>query len=169
MPTSWHNSDGLFIKFGNDKGATTDAGNYNVGGAYNVLEFKITGTDLTSTAAIMSDVVWLPDNCRVDQVEIVAETLMNSAGNAATLDIGLIKKDRSTAAGGGDDGLVAALPEASMDPAGDWQEIRVGHTYVGADVGTTISDGPAYITANYNGEAFTAGVIRVRIFYRQMS
>jgi len=169
MTTSWHNADGLYVKFGGDKGAATNAGNYNVGGPYNVLEFKITGTTLTNTAAILSDVVWLPDNCRVDQVQVIAETLMNSSGNGATLDIGLIKKDRSTAVGGGDDGLVAALPEASMDPAGDWQDVRIGHSQVGADIGTTITDGPAYITANWNTEAFTAGVIRVRIFYRQMS
>jgi hypothetical protein len=169
MPTNWHNSDGLYVKFGNNKGAVTKGGAYNVGGPYNVIELKITGTDLTDTAAIVSDVLWIPDNCRIDKVDVVAETLMDSAGDAATLDIGLIAKDRTTAVGGGDDGLVAALPEASMDPAGDWQEVKVGHSQVGADIGTTITAGPAYITANYNDEAFTAGVIRVRVYYRQMS
>jgi hypothetical protein len=169
MPTNWHNADGLYVKFGNNKGAATKGGAYNVGGPYNVIELKITGTDLTSTAAIVSDVLWVPDNCRIDKVEVVAETLMNSSGNGATLDIGLIAKDRATAVGGGDDGLVAALPEASMDPAGDTQTVIIGHSQVGADIGTTITDGPAYITANYNVEAFTAGVIRVRVYYRQMS
>lgn len=166
---TWHNDDGLYIKFGTTEGAAGKGGSYKMDGPYNVIELKITGTDLTSTAAIVDDNVWIPDNCRIDQVQVIAETLMNSAGNAATLDIGLIGKDRATAVGGGDDGLVAALVEASMDPAGDWQDIRIGHTYVGADIGTTITDGPAYITANYGTEAFTAGVIRVRIFYRQMS
>jgi hypothetical protein len=169
MPTSWHNADGLYVKFGSDKGTAGRGGAYNVGGPYNVIELKITGTALTSTAAIMSDVLWIPDNCRVDKVEVVAETLMDSAGAGATLDIGLIAKDRSTAVGGGDDGLVAALAEASMDPAGDTQTIIVGHAQVGADIGTTITTGPAYITANYNVEAFTAGVIRVRVYFRQMS
>ena len=166
---TWHNDDGLYIKFGITEGTAGKGGAYKMDGPYNVIELKITGTDLTSTAAIVSDVVWVPDNSRVDKVEVLAETLMNSAGNGATLDIGLIAKDRSTAVGGGDDGLVAGLVEASMDPAGDWQEVVIGHTYVGADIGTTITAGPAYITANYNTEAFTAGVIRVRVFFRQMS
>lgn len=163
---TWNNDDGLYIKFGTTEGEVANGGSYRVDGAYSVSTLTITGTDLATGAAIMNDVVWIPDNARIDKVEIVPTTAMDSSGDAATLNVGLIQKDRSTEIDY--NGLVAALPEASMDPAGDWQTIDVNHTYKGALIGTTITE-VGYVTADWDTEAFTAGEIEVHIYWRQIS
>jgi hypothetical protein len=163
MPTNWFNSDGLYIKFGNNKGVATNAGEYVSVGPDHTLEVTITGTALTTTAAILSDVVILPKNSRIEKVEVIADTLFTSGGSA-TLDVGLQRMDRSTDID--DDGLVAALPLASINVSGETNVLTGGVTNAGALVGTTVVTYPSFITASYNTAAFTAGVAKVRIYYK---
>lgn len=164
MANTWMNGDNLYIKFGTAEGTVAVGGQYlQDTGAYRIVELTLTGTSLTTGAAIVHDTITIPKNARIDKVEVVATTLMDSSGNGAKLNVGLIKaSDRTTEVDY--DGLVAALPEASMDPAGDYQTIDVNHSYKGALIGTTTAY-KSLITADWDTEAFTAGVAKVRIFY----
>lgn len=166
MVNAWMNNDGLYIKYGLSEGVTANGGQILDRGPYRMVELTLTGTAIVSSSAsgagIVHDTVVIPKNARIDKVEVVATTLMDSAGGNAVLNIGLIKLDRTTEIDF--DGLVAALPEASMDPAGDYQTIDVNHAKKGALIGTTTAF-KGLLTADYDTEAFTAGVIKVRVFY----
>lgn len=158
---TWLNDDGLYLKFGTTKTTAEVGGEYRTNGELREIEVTIDLTDLTSSAAIVSDTTFFPNGARIEEVEIVTQTAATSAGSA-TLDIGLIQTDRSTAIDA--DGLVAALAKTAVDAAGEKNVIRVGSTGAGALIGTTTAN-VGYITANYGTAAFTAGVIRVRIRY----
>lgn len=166
MPTNWMNADNLYVKFGTNKSTVTIGGAYNESGPYNVVEIKLTGTALAASQTIVSDVIILPEGARIDKVETVTETAWDSAADNTVLNVGLMKvADRLVYDA---DGLIAALPQASMDPAGEFQDIKIGHTYVGSAIGTTLTE-PCYITADYDTAAATAGIVRVRIFYRMLA
>lgn len=163
---TWLNNDGLFIKFGSDEGKVGTA--YGFAGEYNVLndgmhavEVTLTPmTALTTTGTIVSDSVTIPNGARIHEVIVIAETACTGA--TATLDVGLIDQDRSTAFD--DDGLVAALAVASIDAAGETNVLRVGSTSAGALIGTTLTN-TGLIVASYNTAAFTAGKVKVVVHY----
>jgi hypothetical protein len=161
----WHDNDGLLRKYGTDKATANKAGEYTTLGQHRVIEFRLNMTDLADTAAasgIVSDVVFFPDNARIEKIEVVTDTAVTSGGSA-TLDIGLIATDRSTEIDF--DGLVAALAIASFNAAGETVTITAGGTSAGALLGTTTT-APGHIVASYNTAAFTAGVVDVRVYYR---
>ncbi len=159
MANTWLNNDGLYVKFGTAQADPNNGGEYRKDGALHEIEVKIDLTDVGSSSTIVSDTVFFPKNARIEEVEIVTHTAATSSG-AATLDIGLIQADRSTAIDA--DGFVAALAKTSVDAAGEKTVLRVGSTGAGALIGTTNSTS-GYIVANYGTAAFTAGVIYVRI------
>jgi len=157
---SWNNSDGLYLKYGTDKADPNTAGEYRTNGALREIEVKITLTDLTSTAAIISDAVFFP-KMRIEEVEIVTHTAATSAGSP-TLDVGLIQTDRSTEIDY--EAFANAVALTAIDAAGEKTVLRVGSTGAGQLIGTTTSN-VGYLTANYNSAAYTAGVIYVRVRY----
>ena len=158
---NWMNADGLYIEFGPDKAVPTTAGEYNTTGALREIEVKIDLTTLsTSGVTILADTTFFP-KMRVEEIEIVVHTA--AVGATATLNLGLIRTDRTTELDF--NGFVAALPIGSLDAAGEKTVIRIGHTNVGALVGTTLTN-VGYLTADADTAVFTAGVIFVRIrFY----
>lgn len=159
---TWSNSDGLYIKFGTDEATLTKAGEYNVLGPLHTVELTIDAlTALTTTAVIQSDTAIIPDSARIEEVEVVVETAATSGG-AATLDIGLVRTDRTTAYD--DDGLVVALALTSIDAAGEKTVLRVGSTGAGALIGTTLAN-PGLLVASYNAAAYTAGKVIIRVRY----
>lgn len=167
MANTWMNSDNLYIKFGTAEGTVAAGGQILDTGPYRMVEIPVTGTAIVanpaSGAGIVHDTVVIPKNARIDKVEVVATTLMNSAGNGAVLNVGLVKaSDRSTEVDY--DGLVAALAETSMDPAGDYQTIDVNHAKAGALLGTTTAF-KSLVSVDYDTEAFTSGAIKIRIYY----
>lgn len=163
---TWNNDDGLYIKFGTDEATATIGGNTVTADDYQMVSFDLDLTTLGATAAIVSDNIFIPANARVDKVEIITTTAADSSGDSGVLNIGTIRKDRTTEIDY--DGLVAAMVQGNIDAAGETQEVVIGHTYVGADVGTTTAYA-GYITADYDTAAFTAGEVKVRIFYRMIS
>jgi hypothetical protein len=162
---TWLNDDGLYIKYGPTSFESTAKGGEFATSleGQNVVEMTVTLTDLADANAILNDQVKLPENALITQVTIVP-TVLATSGGSAVLDIGVIDTDRSS--NGDDDALVAALPLASMDTVGETTILRQGDTYHGALVGAelTTSDG-VYLTFGYDTAAFTAGVIKVRVFY----
>lgn len=168
MADTWMNGDNLYIKFGTKEGTVAKGGQILAGGGtYRTVEFDLSYSDLAATAGIMHDTITIPKNARIDKVEVVTKTAFDSAADAFVFNLGLIKaSDRSTEVDF--DGLVAALPQASMDPAGDYASIDVNHTYKGALIGTTTAY-KSLITADYDTAAPTIGVARIRIMFYMIS
>lgn len=163
---TWLNSDGLYLKMGTDEGPAVTEGEYSVTGPYSVAEFQIDYSDLGTAAAIMGDTVTIPAGARVVQVQIETITAFDSAADAFVLNVGLVRQDRSTTYDA--DGLVAALPQASMDPAGEVILMDSTHTYKGALMGTTLAY-TGIVVADYDTAAPTVGSAKVRILYRMVS
>lgn len=158
---TWTNSDGLHIKYGQTEGEAGIGGAYAEGGAgQNVVEVDITLADLTTTAAIQDDNIFIPAGAFISKIEVIATTA--ATGATAALNIGLQRRDRSTELDY--DGLVAALAVTAIDAAGETNTITDGGTGAGALVGTELAYS-GYITADYDTAAFTAGVVKVRIYW----
>lgn len=158
---TWTNADGLRIAFGADEGVAGKAGEYRVDGQERVVECVITLTGLGTSAAIQDQFVTLPAGAFITKVVALVTTAATSGGSA-TLNVGLQRLDRSTELDY--DGFIAAGALATIDAAGDIVEYIQGSTGHGALIGTELAY-PGYITADYDTAAFTAGVVRVQIFY----
>jgi hypothetical protein len=158
---TWNNSDGLYIRYGTDEADTGVAGEYRTNGPQRMVEVEITMLPLATGAAIQDDNVWLPAGARIEKVEVVTKTAVTSSGSG-TLNVGLIRKDRTTELDY--DGLIAAAAVATFNAAGETLSITAGGTAAGALLGTTLSYA-GYLTADYDTADFTAGVIDVRIYW----
>ena len=161
--STWHNNDGLFIRFGTKEAEVGVAGEYRTNGPQRMVEVTIPAmTALGTGAAIQDDSAVIPKGARIEKVEVITDTLVTSGGSA-TLNIGLIRTDRTTELDY--DGLVAALALASFNAAGETAVLTTAVTSAGALLGTTLANN-GLITADYDTAAFTAGAIRVRVYYR---
>lgn len=155
----WVNNDGLRIKLGNSEAAVTRGGEIRTGGETRVYEVRFGLTALGTTEAVQAYGVLIPSGFFIEQVEVVASVAATSGG-AATLDVGLIRQDGTTAYD--DDGLVAALGLAQINGAGEKNILTQGGSTTGALVGTALAN-TGLITASYNTAAFTAGEVTVRV------
>lgn len=161
---NWNNTDGLYLKYGTSKAVPATAGDFVSPGGLRVIELKIADlTTLTTTAAIQDDNVYVPTNCIIEQVEVIADTAATSGGSA-TLNIGLMKDDRSTTIS--DTALISAAALTTIDGTGEKTTYVLGTSGAGTKIGTTIGSDRGYITAKYGTAAFTAGAVTVRILYR---
>lgn len=157
----WTNSDGLRINFGVDEATAGTAGEYRNDALERMVEVVINCTPLGTAAAIQDQFVTIPAGVRISAIKIITETAVTSGGSA-TLNVGLQRLDRTTELDY--DGFVAALALASFNAAGETVTLTNGVTSAGALVGTTTAN-PGYITADYDTAAFTAGRIRVQVYY----
>lgn len=158
---TWTNSDGLYIKYGTSEAGLRTAGENNKLGLLEV-EATITLTGLAvATESIVSDTVFLPKGARIQEVETVAKTLATT-GTTSTLDVGLIRTDRTTELDY--NGLIADAAITNWDAAGEKVVFTPGVTGVGALVGTTLAYA-GLLTAGVNTAVFTAGVLIVRVRY----
>ncbi len=160
---AWYNSDGLYVKYGTETGVATTAGEYRTNGDLRYIEVEIPDLTVLGTgSSILSDVVVVPKGAFIEKVEIAVDVAATSGGSAA-LNIGLIRTDRSTALDA--DGFVAALALTSIDAAGDVVEFIQGGTSHGALIGTALANN-GYLVADYDTAVYTAGAIKVRVFFR---
>lgn len=166
---TWMNNDGLYLKFGTAKATAAKAGEYlyPADGGTRVIEARLDLTTVTATngSLIVEDNLFVPANMIIEQVEVVADTA--ATGATAVLNLGLVALDRTTEIDF--NGLIAALPLASMDSAGEKTVLNVGSSYAGALIGTTIGASPGYLCADYDTAAFSAGVVTIRIKYRNVA
>lgn len=165
MANTYLHGDGTYQKFGTAEGASGAAGEYSTLAGRRQIEVVINDlTTLTTTATIVDDNTWLPKSVRIEQVDVIADTAATSAG-AATLTIGLVQEDRSTAVDA--TGLVNALAKTAYDADGETNILTAGVSGAGTAVGTTLSASypKSYITAKYTTAAFTAGKLTIRIHY----
>lgn len=164
---TWHNPDGLFIKYGPTEIEVTKGGEILEGaGDQHFVEFDLDYTFIDDSAdpQIVSDNVIVPKGAIVWKIEIITETPWDSSGDNFVLNMGTVRLDRTTAIDA--NGYLAALPQADMGTAGEVQEVIVGHTYAGADIGVvTDATYPGLITVDYDTAAPTAGKSRFKLWY----
>ncbi len=161
---TWLNNDGLYVKFGTDEGVSpSSAGEYKTFGALRMAEVEIELTELPDTSLnIVNDVTVIPDNAQIEYVEVVTEVVATSGG-AATLDVGLVRLDRTTELDY--NGLLADVVLASFSVVGERTVYYEDAATGGALIGTILTN-PGLLVASWNTAAFTAGRIVVRVFYR---
>ena len=153
---TWLNDDGLFVKFGTDEAAVTRGGEDATNGDTHVVHIDFDYSDLaaTGTEKIMADNVTIPNGAFIKAATLRVSTAF--AGATATLSIGLIDQDRSTAIDA--DGIDATIAVTAIDAVGD--EVNCD----GALVGTTLTN-TGLITMTEGTAAFTAGVAKLTVEY----
>ena len=154
---------GLYVKIGPEVAVPSTGGEYVTWAELREIELTLNLTAAAfpfgATNYILNDNVFLPASVRIQEVETFVETA--GAGATATLDIGLMRTDRTTVTSA--NGLLAAKTVASMT-AGEKVVLTAGGTFAGALIGTTTAN-VNYITARVNTANFTAGTIKIRIRY----
>lgn len=157
----WVNGDGLAVKFGPEEAAVGRvASQEDTWGELCSASIHFDYTDLAATASILDYNSPLISGSRIVEVRVLCETA--ATGASAVMNVGLIKEDFSTAYDA--DGLVAALPLASADAAGELVVLNVGSTYAGSAIGTTLTE-DAWVTVDYDTAAYTAGKWVVTVFF----
>lgn len=156
----WINSDGLRVKLGTTEAEVTRGGELNAFGDYRQWEFNITLSTLGSSSALLADTtgIIIPKDLFVSEVVIINETI--ATGTNAVMNLGLVRQDTTTTYDV--DAFAAAIPLTSMDAVGETTVLRLGSTYAGSAIGTTLAYA-GYLVADYDTAAFTAGEIRVII------
>ena len=164
------NNDGLYKKYGTEKATANKGGAYVMPGALREIEIK--GLDLTTlataTETIVSDVLFFPADHIVEEVTIWTRTAATSGG-AATLDLGLVQGDRSTAVDV--DGFLQAVALGDMNADGE-RVTKVGPPAAGG-IGAfadkdTVPTVTGYITAGAGTAVFTAGIVDIRIRFKPL-
>lgn len=158
------NRDGLLVMTDGEEGITRSHGSYlEYGPTPGNVEVVVDFSHITSTASIPGGTgvygISIPKDKQIEEIELFVENAFTSGG-AATLDIGLVRFDRTTEIDY--DGLVAALALTSLDAKGEKIVLRVGSTGAGALVGQVLTN-PGLVTVRYNTAAYTAGKLKVRI------
>lgn len=161
----WHNADGLLVLTGTDEAIINRGGEALRGDGRHVVEVTIDLTDLPTVASgdeqIVSENVLIPNGAFIEQVDVLVTK--ETAGTNANLDLGLVDQDRSTEIDF--NGFLAAADafNAGTD-LGLLTSYTVGTTEAGALIGTKITN-TGLITCSAETADWTAGVIKVRIFY----
>lgn len=155
---TWTNNDGLYIRFGTEKPVVSLGGESSTDGNNRVVTVDFAFSDLaaTGTEKIIAEGVIIPDGAVVKSASLHVSTAF--VGATATLTLGLIDTDRSTAYDA--DGIDAAIAVAAL---------TAGATIAcdGAVVGNLISNSGTgvMITATEGTAAFTAGVAQLVVEY----
>lgn len=157
---SWYNNDGLYVRFGTEKVVSAVGGESVTDGNNRVLTFDFDYTDLAAfgTEKILSEGVTIPDGAFIKSAVLTVLTPFDSALDTATLTVGLIDSDRTTAYDA--DGLDVAIAQTAIDAEGD--EVVMDGAAVGAVVDNTV---PVYITTTVGTEDFTAGAAQLVVTY----
>lgn len=159
---SYKDNDGLLRKFGTEKATANTGGDYKTYGALREIELRIDMSTLTSSPAILNDLVFF-EKSRIEEVVIECHTAIASAGGG-TFNIGLVRtSDRTTEIDF--DGFIAAEVVATFNTAGKKVTYVNGTSKAGALIGTTTTN-VGHITADWDTAAFESGILYVRIRYR---
>lgn len=173
---TWTNSDGLYIRFGDDEAEVAKGGQLNTLGSLHEEEIILPWTDFDSATPSLphstdSYGVVIPKNARIEEIETVVQSAFTSSGTigSSTFSVGLKKADRSTELD--HDGLTTASATGTalgLATVGTKTVIRVGSTGAGALLGTTLAENGVLVFANtaHGSHPHTAGTIVVRVRYR---
>lgn len=183
---NWMNGDGLYLEFGTTKATTQDMGVYHSHEGLQYVDFGLDLTTLTTAVSILSQTTFFPpagasaggnsNTWIIERAELAVDTAATS-GTSATLKVGLVQDDRTTVPSNYDHAIINAETTAAMATVGDRQvyigadSVPAGSTHGGTLIGTTpaAATGPYYITAQTGTGTFTAGKVRVRIYFRAIT
>ena len=159
---TWHNADGLYVKLGVDEGTPSKGGEVHNGANSYVWEADIDLSILAvASSTVLSDTSFLPQGARIEAVEVITLTVADSASDTAVLNVGTIDADTRTS--GDPDGLVLSAAQTTIDAAGERMYLTTGGD-AGALIGTTLDENQL-VVADADTEVFTAGRVKIRIFY----
>lgn len=161
----WNNPDGLYVLFGPDKARASRGGEFStLMEGKHCVEVTIDLTALPTVASgnvqIVADNVTIPNGAFLEQVDVIATKA--AVGATATLTIGLLDQDRTTVQDA--TGLVNALAVTAIDTLGEYNKLIKGSTGAGTTVATKLTN-TSLITAAAGTADFTAGKVRVRVWY----
>lgn len=167
--TKWDNGDGLRVKFPGDAQVRARGGVYPFG-TKTMVECFITLASLPTVASgnqqIVLENVVFPNGAFIENVDVLVTK--ETTGTNANLDLGLVKySDRTTELDF--NGFLAAADDfnSGTDLGGFISYSRGAGTVTtegGALIGTQLAfDG--VLTANAETADWTAGIVRVRVFY----
>jgi hypothetical protein len=169
LTTGYNNADGLRQRYGVNEATVQRGGEYSrlsdgrhcVEVTLDLLALSTACTAASGNECIICDNVTIPNGAFIE--ELVVVVTKETAGVNANLDLGLVDQDRSTEIDF--NGFLAASDDwnAGTD-LGTVTSFKVGSTEVGALVGTKITN-TGLITASPDTADFTAGVLKIRIFY----
>lgn len=168
LKSPWVNDDNLPVYFPTDAEKVMRGGERQYEGRHETF-VVIDLTDLPTVASgneqIVHETVFIPKGAFIEDVEVVV--LKETAGTNANLDLGFVKKDRTTELDF--NGLLAAADafNAGTDLGGVYRYAIVDGTKTtegGALLGTVLTD-TGMITASPDTADFTAGIIEVRIHW----
>ena len=169
---SWRNDDNLLLKFGTEKVESVAGGAIMTADGAQKIEFDLNLLDagVSSTDAVCpdTDTIWLPKGAQIEKVRVVVKTAVTS-GDAANLDLGLAYYTSAGVLTELDyDGLLVAADGFVAGAVGEIHEYVQGGTDHGALVGTVLAStaDKYYITCSEDTGSFTAGVLRVEIYFR---
>lgn len=168
----WDNNDGLHVFLGLGEAVATKAGEYEMFGGSHVTEVILDLVALTAAApqaggkqCIIADNVTIPNGAFIEKVEVLV--LKETAGVNANLDLGLVDQDRSTEIDF--NGFLAAADafNGGTDIGGLFTYGVIDGTRTtegGVLLGTKITN-TGLLVANVETADFTAGILRIRIFW----
>lgn len=193
---SWLNGDNLLLQYGTQKANPEQGGDYLSYTGDRISEVLIDLTSLsTSAAQVQSLTTFFPAgyNVFIDKVEVIADVAATGSGNTVAVGLGYFSgstyatitshSETSTSGGVATQTNLASLPGVSnisttafvngitttAMQAGYLTTITAGGgSFTGAYVGSqsTSTTHPNYITAQAVTGTFSAGLIRVRIYWR---
>lgn len=174
---TWLNDDGLFIKFGTESAADVRGGAIS-SAERGLIEFDVDYTDvLSATAAILGRAagsygVRIPEGARIEAVETVVTAPFTSSGTvgSATLVMGLVKTSDETTLDA-DAFTTTSFVGSVLDAAGERTYIVPGVTGAGSAIGTTLAENGLVVVSNSQHalHPYTAGSVRVRVFYTRLA
>lgn len=156
----WINSDGLVVRLGSTEAEITRWGQISDGGSQLVWEGPIDLVNLTSASAVLEDAQDVVIPSGIMMFEVIVTTEIAATGTGATLNLGTIRQDRTTA--DTPNGFLAAAPLTDFATVGSVKKYTVGVTGIGGYAGVALTNS-GVLCADYDTAAFTAGRIWVRI------
>lgn len=169
LTTGVNNADGLRQRYGVNEVTVQRGGEYNrladgrhcVEVTLSLLALSTAATAASGNEVIICDNVTIPNGAFIEELHVMVTK--ETTGSNANLDLGLVDQDRSTEIDF--NGLLAAADAFnSGTDLGTWTQYVVGTTEAGALVGTQLTN-TGLITASADTADWTAGVLKIRIFY----
>jgi len=163
--TRWQNSDNLGVWFPGATGTEVRAGEFDWDGGH-CTEVYVTLSELPvlssdANGLLLADTASIPAGAFIEKVEVFVSK--ETAGANANFNLGIVKQSDMSITDA--DGLLAAADAFNGGTdLGTTTEYVVGTTEAGALIGTQLTY-TSLLCGAYDTGAFSAGVIRVRVFW----
>ena len=165
--TRYFNPDNLTVYFPDATGTPTRGGELEFDGQH-ISEVYCTLADLPvlssdANGLLLADNVRIPAGAFIEKVTVFVTKEPPDAGGTANFNLGIVKASDMSITDA--NGLLAAADafNAGTD-LGRTTEYTLGTTEAGALIGTELAN-TSLLCAAYDTEAFTGGVIRIRVYW----